>query len=312
MGFGVVLILIIVGLIARLALPRQVSRTMQDGLSPTIYYVTNPVLMVVLLAETDLRQVIGIYVPIALVSALVAAAVYFLLSRFVLRRRLIDALPASMASAYANAGNIGLPIALFSVSSAVPAISVLVTQLLVIAPLFLTLFALATSHAQRRDGEERASTPKLILKSVANPVTIAAVIGAAISLTGFEVPAVLWEPLDMLGHASVPLLLMVFGMSLVGQTPFRTREILPDVLIGLVVKLALLPVIAWLLGAYVFGLGGTELFGVVIMAALPTAQNVFLFSTQFGLPTLAVRDITFASALLALPSILVIGLVLAP
>jgi predicted permease len=110
----------------------------------------------------------------------------------------------------------------------------------------------------------------------------------------------------------VPLLLMVFGMSLVGQTPFRTREILPDVLIGLVVKLALLPVIAWLLGAYVFGLGGTELFGVVIMAALPTAQNVFLFSTQFGLPTLAVRDITFASALLALPSILVIGLVLAP
>jgi hypothetical protein len=48
------------------------------------------------------------------------------------------------------------------------------------------------------------------------------------------------------------------------------------------------------------------------MAALPTAQNVFLFSTQFKLPTLAVRDITFATSLLAFPAILVIGLLLAP
>jgi predicted permease len=105
---------------------------------------------------------------------------------------------------------------------------------------------------------------------------------------------------------------MMFGMSLIGQTPFRTREILADVVLGTLVKLAVLPVVAWAVGHFVFGLEGIDLFGVVVMAALPTAQNVFLFSTQFKLPTLAVRDITFATSLLAFPAILVIGLLLAP
>jgi predicted permease len=308
MGFGVVLVLIVIGIIVRLSLPKQVSTKIQEGLSPTIYYVSNPILMVVLLAETDLRQVVGVFVPVALISAFAGAGLFFLISRFVLRRKVVEAVPASMASAYANAGNIGLPIALFSVSSAVPAISVLASQLLIIAPVYLTIFSFISRSAQPGD----TSTGKLILKSVANPVTIGALIGAVLSLSQWEVPAVIWEPLDMLGHASVPLLLMMFGMSLIGQTPFRTREILADVVLGTLVKLAVLPVVAWAVGHFVFGLEGIDLFGVVVMAALPTAQNVFLFSTQFKLPTLAVRDITFATSLLAFPAILVIGLLLAP
>lgn len=308
MGFGVVLVLIVIGIIVRLSLPKKVTTKIQEGLSPTIYYVTNPILMVVLLAETDLRQVIGVFVPVALISAFSGAALFFLVSRFVLRRKVAEAVPASMASAYANAGNIGLPIALFSVSSAVPAISVLASQLLIIAPVYLTIFSFISRSAQPGD----TSTGKLILKSVANPVTIGALVGAALSLSQWQVPAVIWEPLDMLGHASVPLLLMMFGMSLIGQTPFRTREILADVVLGTLVKLAVLPVVAWLVGHFIFGLEGIDLFGVVVMAALPTAQNVFLFSTQFKLPTLAVRDITFATSLLAFPAILVIGLLLAP
>lgn len=308
MGFGVVLVLIVIGIIVRLSLPKQVSTKIQEGLSPTIYYVSNPILMVVLLAETDLRQVVGVFVPVALISAFAGAGLFFLISRFVLRRKVVEAVPASMASAYANAGNIGLPIALFSVSSAVPAISVLASQLLIIAPVYLTIFSFISRSAQPGD----TSTGKLILKSVANPVTIGALIGAVPSLSQWQVPAVIWEPLDMLGHASVPLLLMMFGMSLIGQTPFRTREILADVVLGTLVKLAVLPVVAWAVGHFVFGLEGIDLFGVVVMAALPTAQNVFLFSTQFKLPTLAVRDITFATSLLAFPAILVIGLLLAP
>ncbi len=293
MGFGVVLVLIVIGIIVRLSLSKKVSTKIQEGLSPTIYYVTNPILMVVLLAETDLRQVIGVFVPVALISAFSGAALFFLVSHFVLRRKVAEAVPASMASAYANAGNIGLPIALFSVSSAVPAISVLASQLLIIAPVYLTIFSFISRSAQPGD----TSTGKLILKSVANPVTIGALVGAALSLSQWQVPAVIWEPLDMLGHASVPLLLMMFGMSLIGQTPFRTREILADVVLGTLVKLAVLPVVAWLVGHFIFGLEGIDLFGVVVMAALPT---------------LAVRDITFATSLLALPAILVIGLLLAP
>jgi len=46
------------------------------------------------------------------------------------------------------------------------------------------------------------------------------------------------------------------------------------------------------------------------MAALPTAQNVFLFAGHFRLATTSVRDVTLLSMLLALPVSLLITLLL--
>lgn len=308
LGFGVVLILIGIGFVSVLLLPRTVTTRIQDGLTPAIYYITNPALMLVLLAETDIRAVVGVYVPIALLTALIAALVFIPLSLFVLRRPVTQAVSGSMAASYVNAGNIGLPIALFAAGSAMPAVSVLMAQLLVIAPIYLTVFSFLSRHR----AETKEPLWKTVLKAVANPVSIAAVVGAAVSLTSWTPPEVIWQPLDMLGHSSIPLLLLIFGMSLHGQKPFRNREIFSDLVLGMLTKLALMPTVAWLLGHFVFGLSGLELFGVVAMAALPTAQNVFLFASQFRLPTLLVRDTIFASSFLSLPVILLITLLLAP
>ena len=41
-----------------------------------------------------------------------------------------------------------------------------------------------------------------------------------------------------------------------------------------------MPVVAWLVGA-ALGLDGTVLLGVVMTAALPTAQNIFLHATRY-------------------------------
>jgi malonate transporter len=88
------------------------------------------------------------------------------------------------------------------------------------------------------------------------------------------------------------------------------RSLRADVVLGSVVKLALMPVIAWAVAYYLFRVEGTALLGVVAMAALPTAQNVFLFSAQFGLRVTLVRDIILVSSLLALPAALVVALLL--
>ncbi|WP_170133164.1 hypothetical protein [Arthrobacter livingstonensis] len=52
-------------------------------------------------------------------------------------------------------------------------------------------------------------------------------------------------------------------------------------------------------------MGGTDLFGTVVMAAPPTARNVYLFSSRFHTPSGAVRDVIFLSSLLSLPVIAV-------
>ena len=319
LGFGVVAVLTAVGFATAALLPGE-ARTMRAGLTPVIYYLTNPALMAVLVAGTDLGAVLGVYTPIALATAAVAGALFALYSGLVLRRGAARTAVGAMASSYVNAGNIGLPIALYAVGSAAPVVSVLLAQLLVIAPLYLLVFSWATRPSRRAGpgaairtaapGRTSTSTGRTIVRSVANPVTVGTAAGVLLSATGLEVPEVLWAPLEMLGQASVPLLLLLFGMGLHGQRPFRNRALVPDVLGGTLVKVVAMPVLAWAIGRFGFGLGGTELLGVVVMAALPTAQNVFLFSSQFRMPANAARDIILLSSFLSFPAVLLAGLLL--
>jgi malonate transporter and related proteins len=308
LGFSIVLVIIVIGLLSAALLPRDTTATIQRGLTPAIYHVTNPLLMVVLVAEIDLKALVGIYAPAALVTAVVAGLCYAAVSWLVLKRPAAQTAVGAMSSSYVNAGNIGLPIALYAVGSSVPAVSVLVTQLLLIAPFYLTVFG----WCSRQSGSAQPRLGRTVLTSVANPVTVATALGAVLALVGWTPPEFIWTPVEMLGQASIPLLLFLFGLSLATQRPFQDRGQLPDILWGSVVKLVLMPACAWALGRFVFGLDGVELFGVVAMAALPTAQNVYLFSSQFRLPNLLVRDIVFTGAVLSLPVILVVALLLAP
>ncbi|MEX5297394.1 AEC family transporter [Kocuria sp. CPCC 205292] len=319
LGFGVVAVLAATGFATAALLPGQAG-TIRAGLTPVVYHLTNPALMLVLVAGTDLGAVLGVYTPIALATAAVAGGSYILLSGLLLRRGAARTAVGAMASSYVNAGNIGLPIALYAVGSAAPVVSVLLAQLLVIAPLYLVVFSVATRPAHRAGpgaatatvapGRESTSTARTILRSVANPVTVGTALGAVLSATGLELPEVLWTPLEMLGESSIPLLLLLFGMSLHGQRPFEQRALVPDVLGGTLIKLTVMPAAAWAIGWFGFGLTGTELLGVVVMAALPTAQNVFLFSAQFRMPANAARDIIFLSSMLSFPAVLLISLLL--
>lgn len=314
LGFGVVAVIAALGFATSVLLPAEAG-SIRGGLTPVVYYLTNPALMLVLVAGTDLGAVLGVYTPVALAAAVSAGTLYVLFSGLLLRRGAARTAVGAMASSYVNAGNIGLPIAVYAVGSPAPVVSVLLAQLLVVAPAYLLVFSWVT-RPSRRAGAGGApagggvSTARTMLRSVANPVTIGTALGVVVSATGVVLPDVLWIPLEMLGEASIPLLLLLFGMSLHGQRPFRNRALVPDVVGGTLVKVVAMPVLAWAIGRFGFGLGGTELLGVVVMAALPTAQNVFLFSSQFRMPANAGRDIILLSSFLSFPAILLTGLLL--
>ncbi|WP_313811381.1 AEC family transporter [Glutamicibacter sp.] len=306
-GFAIILLLIGAGLAAAVLLPSK-RDALARGMTPLIYYLTNPALMFILLSETDLRQVAGVFTPIALLVAVLTAGLYALVSRLAFKTRWSNLPSAAMSTSYVNAGNIGVPLALYAVGSTVPVVSVLLAQLLLIAPFYLCLFALI---AKRRQGaDSQGNIGRTILRSIANPLTTMAFLGALFSFAGWRLPGVLHAPLQMLGDASVPLLLVAFGLALYGQKPLANPSIRAEVYVGTAFKLFVAPAIAWVAGSVLFHLQGVDLLGVVMMAALPTAQNVLLFSQQFKLPVDVPREIILLSTLLTLPVILLITLVL--
>lgn len=310
LGFAIVLVLVAVGYAAAWLLPGE-AHAMRRGISPLVYYVTNPALMFQLMAHADLGAVLRTYTPIALITAAATGLLYALVAGGLLRRDAGRVAAGAMASSYVNAGNIGVPIALYAVGSAAPVVSVLIAQLLIIAPLYLSVFAWCRHRADRAAvaAGPAGGLGATLGRSLANPVTVATALGLLTAAFSVDLPAVLARPVEMLGDASVPLLLLLFGLSLRGQRPMG-REARAEVVLGTVLKALVMPALAWVVGRFLFGLDGIELLGVVLMAALPTAQNVFLFAGHFRLATTSVRDVTLLSMLLALPVSLLVTLLL--
>lgn len=300
LGFSIVAMLAITGVVVAVV-SRSRAELIQRGLTPLVYYVTNPCLMIIIVAGVDVREVASVYVPLALVVALLTAGL-FVLFGMVVKRSAAETAVGAMASSYANVGNIGVPVALYAVGSTAPVVAFILVQLLVLAPTYLLIFGIV-SHRESSDAIAH-SRLRMVLTSMLNPTTTGVIIGAVLSLTGVRLPAVLWEPLQMTGEASIPLMLMIFGMTLYRRRPYTDVSRIADSLVASFSKVLVMPSLAFAVGGPLAGLQGAELLGLVAMAALPTAQNVLLFAAHFRMPENVGKDAILTSSLLSLPATL--------
>jgi len=296
-GVLIVASVIAVGYLA--ARLRILGPEIQGALTRTAYYITNPALMFTVVAGSDIRAVLGTDAPLALLSAAVAGLLYCLLSFLFFRRPVAETAVGAMAGSYANAINIGVPVSLYAVGTAQHVAPVLLVQLLVLAPFYLTVLGLTSGS--------KISWRKLLLQPLANPMIIASGLGAAVALTGWTVPELLLKPIDMLAAGAVPMVLLAFGLSLAGKAPLQRGDGRTESLTASFLKVAGMPLIVWALGRFAFGLEGQHLLAVVIMGALPTAQNVFLFASPYGRGVIVARDVILCTTMLCAGSLLVIA-----
>jgi len=131
-------------------------------------------------------------------------------------------------------------------------------------------------------------------------------------LSRLAVPEIIHEPLEILGQATVPTLLFALGLSLATQKLWDAKDQRPDIVLASTLKLLVMPTIAWLLGAFVFALSPEGLFTVVILATLPSAQNVFNYAQRYGVSIPLARDSVVITTVLSLPVMLLVAFFLAP
>jgi malonate transporter len=153
----------------------------------------------------------------------------------------------------------------------------------------------------------KISWRKLLIQPFTNPVIIASGLGAAVALTGWTVPGLLLKPIGMLAGGAVPMVLLAFGLSLAGKAPLQKGDGRTESLAATCLEIIGMPLIVWALGRFVFGLEGQHLLASVIMGALPTAQNVFLFAAPYGRGVIVARDVILCTTLLCAGSLLVIA-----
>jgi len=227
--------------------------------------------------------------------------VYVLIARLVWRRPIGDTVIGALAAGQVNSNNIGIPLSLYLLGSAAYPAPVVLMQLLVFTPITLTILDAVTS--------DTVSIRRTLVRTATNPIIIGSLLGTLVSVFEIRLPDIVMQPAQLIADAAVPVLLISYGMSLYGQRVLGTRGHRRDIVLASILKLAVMPVAAWA-AAQLFGLSAQETLIVTVLAALPTAQNVFNYSQRYGVAEPLSRDTVFLTTIGCLPVLLLIMVLL--
>jgi malonate transporter and related proteins len=230
-------------------------------------------------------------------STVVTMALGFVLSRRIFRRKPGEATVGAMAAGYVNSANLGIPVALQVLGDATFLTGVLLFQVLVITPIVLTLLD--------RGADRRLRPGRLVSLPLRNPVMLGMAAGALCSAFGWHPPPMIAEPLALLGDAAVPAALVALGLSLTVRGPGLAGE-RTEVLGLSALKLLAQPLLAYLFGL-VAQLRPAELLALVVCAALPTAQNAYIFAREYGQADSVARGTVITSTALSMLTLATIG-----
>ncbi|WLQ33577.1 AEC family transporter [Streptomyces castrisilvae] len=249
------------------------------------------------------------------VSTALAAGLGFVAVRRVFGRGRARAAIGAMSSGQVNSANLGIPVAVQVLGDASFVAQVILFQVLVLSPVILTLLDSGTRTPDGPDGPRPGGgLRRMLTMPVRNPVIMASLLGVAVSATGLRLPAALAHPCDVLGAAAVPTALITLGLSLhrgpAGGTAPRADRAETAVVVA--VKTLGQPLAALLVAGPLLHLPEKQLLAVVVCAALPTAQNSFIYAREYGLDTGPARDAIVASTLVSMVTLSVAAWALGP
>lgn len=270
-----------------------------DGLSKFVFNFAVPLLLFRKLALTALPDPIPWELPIAYYGGVFAIFLFAAaLGVGLFRRGPAEAISYGAASCYGNGILIGIPIVLatYGDRASLPLFIVVGIHTLVLVPVISLGYALAGGKGRGLAGTFGDIAGDL----VRNPILIGMAGGLFYGRYGPALPQVVGETMRLLGEASMPAALFAVGGTLArysigGQVPHAIALSL--------VKLALLPLVVWLLAAELFGLPLLWTQVAVLLAALPSGVTAFLFANRYGAAKNTVTTTIVLSTFLGLATV---------
>lgn len=294
-AFSIIFVVIGVGyLLSRVGVIR--GERDREVINRVAFYAAVPALVFSAVADTEIEELLSPVVGVSFLAMVVTAVLYCVLSAFFLRRDIPTTAAGAGASVYTNTVNIGLPVMIYVIDNSSYMAPIMVIQIVIFTPILLAGLAAGG-----------VSVGQLLQRSLLSPIVLASAAGILVALSPWQMPQAVLEPFSILGGAAVPLVLVAFGASLSSTRVLESKVDRPSVLTASVVKLIGMPLIAYGLGL-AFGLGTEQLYAVVILATLPSAQNVYNFAATYGRGEIVARDTVFITTFAALPVMLGIAL----
>ena len=242
-----------------------------------IIYVALPALFFQLLAKTPFERLTEWkFIFGSVFSTYIIFSLMFVGSAIRSRGEIAASTIKGLAAAYGNIGYMGAGLALlaFGPEAAVPVALIFCFENILhfaIAPMMMAL-----------SGDEKSSPAQLLAevarKILLHPFIIATAVGVFAAYLEFQPPVPVERLLAYLSSAAAPCALFAMGVTLALRPLKRIpSELAPIALL----KLALHPLICYVALSWVGNFSEVWIFSAVLLAALPTATNVFVIAQQY-------------------------------
>ncbi|MCQ4610727.1 AEC family transporter [Corynebacterium sp. CCUG 61414] len=257
------------------------------------FHVATPSLIFSSVAVSDTDAFFSPVILVIAIATVTTMLIYWAISAVWFKQDAAETMAGAASSSYYNSVNIGLPIATYVLGDPTYVIPALVLQMAVLSPIVIA-------------GLDRGASGvlKSVIAGLKAPVVVAAFAGFAVSASSWTVPEPVLAPLQILGGASIPMILMSFGASLTGEKVLQSQRLATTTATAL--KLIGMPAVAWGV-ASILGLTGSDMYAALILCALPTAQNVYNYAATYRSGEVICRDTVFLTTFLSLPAMLLIA-----
>jgi predicted permease len=242
-----------------------------------VIYVALPALFFQLLARTPFEKLTEwTFILGSVASTYIVFTIMFAGSLAVARGGIAEATIKALSAAYGNIGYMGPGLALlaFGEEAAVPVALIFCFENILhfaVAPMMMAI-----------SGDDRHTLPQLILgvvkRIVLHPFIIATAIGVAAAYAEVRPPVPVERLLAYLASAAAPCALFAMGVTLALRPLKRVPvEMAPIALLKLVVH----PLLCYVVLSWIGNFSPVWTFSAVLLAALPTATNVFVIAQQY-------------------------------
>ncbi len=264
-----------------------------------ILYIALPAMFFRLLATTPVSEFAnGRFLFNTTLGTFLIFVLCFVIARVLRHSDIRTATVQGFAGAYGNIGYMGPPLAIaaFGPQAGVPVALVFCLDNAMHFTLAPTLMALGDS--------QRKAVGKLILgivvKIISHPFILATIAGISAAWFEFRPPAAIDQLLANAAGAAAPCALFAMGVT----AALRPLKRIPVELSYLIpVKLLLHPLLVYLLLSRIPGLDPVWLHSAVLLAALPSATNVFVIAQQYKVWEERASSVVVLSTLLSVVSV---------
>ncbi|MEN2423816.1 AEC family transporter [Streptomyces rimosus] len=182
-----------------------------------------------------------------------------------------------MAAVQVNTAYFAVPVFIMLFGNAAPIFPVLLFQVCVLSLVIISIMELGRPD---RGGTRRTRLTAAVTASLMTPVVIACNAGIALNLLSIPLPQAALDSLAFVGDSASPVALFALGLHL-GGMGLTVRGTTVEELWIIAFKCVAFPLMTLVVARHGFGIEGDWLHYLVLLAAMPAPQNLFIFAQRY-------------------------------